>query len=317
MKVKLLITVFIGLIVILSIGFTGLAQADSSSANTAISTGSQLSSLLSLLPNGYGGWKSTNGGPWTALNVTGYSGASNLSFQYVPAEGGDNGGHGVEGAETGDGEGVITNTHMTVNFSEVSGETDSIWGPNAWSLQVNTNYFLSDKWVQVVYQNNLDGKSYFGIWEWNDIYSLTGYKVYMVNADLFTLSTSMLLYDSLYRYNATTLEGVAELGTPGNYTVFALNEPDLYGLLDGHWTSGSGTILGAGGGSEASFASATETTNIVLSAPSPWEQTPALINVTLESNNLTQEGYQSSYENETGVGGIGYYEIDMNILSDT
>lgn len=315
MKVKFLITAFVRLTVILSIRFTGLAQADSSSANTTISTGSQLSSLLSLLPNGYGGWKSTNGGPWTALNVTSYSGASNDSFQYVPTEGGAN--HGVEGAETGDGEGVITNTHMTVNFSEISGKTDSIWGPNAWSLQVNTNYFLSDKWVQVVYQNNLDGKSYFGIWEWNDIYSLTGYKVYMVNADLYTLSTSMLLYESLYWYNATTLEGAAELGTPNNYTAFALNGPDLYGLFDGHWASGSGTILGAGGGSEANFASATETTNIVVSAPSPWDQIPASIIVTGESNNLTQEGYQASYENETGVGGIGYYEIDMNILSET
>jgi hypothetical protein len=44
-------------------------------------------------------------------------------------------------------------------FSTYSGESDSTWGSNAWSIQANTNFFTGSNgqtdWVQFTEQNNL------------------------------------------------------------------------------------------------------------------------------------------------------------------
>ncbi len=296
-------------IALFSLGFSGIVSTGNGLRNSYMSHNLVNAAIYGSnhhksppIPRGFGAYESINGSQWIKVNTSVYSGHPNSA---TPMEGGN---YGVEGA--GGGNGILTNAVETVSFSQFSGESDQTWGNNAWSVQLNTNTFIGNNgqtdWVQFVFQNNLYNnyiffKSYysqFAIWT-VDITTNT-YNAYSTSIPIQTLSTALQVEIDA-NSNGGDLNAQLYITTSSGYTVWYLSEPQQYGL-SGHWSSVSGTILGAGGGSIADFTSPThETTVITADGPSTWSPYTYLDYNTAEMNNLnkgtvtTSEDFEPEY----------------------
>jgi hypothetical protein len=76
----------------------------------------------------------------------------------------EGGGFGVEGVRGG--ANILNALHVGVTFTQFSGESDSQYGSNDWSIQANTNYFAGNNghndWVQFVEANWPTRYGWFG-----------------------------------------------------------------------------------------------------------------------------------------------------------
>lgn len=122
---------------------------------------------------GSGAYERINYGPWFKINAVSGSGPISAT---VPMEGNT---YGVEGGNASNN--GINDAVVQVSFSNLaSGESDNIWGSNAWSVQLNSNFFTGSNglgdWIQFVLQNNLYNSSptqrfaRFGIWNMTNVY---------------------------------------------------------------------------------------------------------------------------------------------------
>lgn len=212
----------------------------------------------------------------------------------IPMEGGIS--YGVEGAAGGGG--VLNSGSVYVSFSQFSGETDNVWGSNAWSVQLNTNYFTGSNgqqdWVQFVYQQNLNNGSgsapysMFAIWEIDlSTNSYRSFDPQYLSSIPVTLSTSTTIQID-GSVSGGNINAKLIIATSSGSNTWDISYQDLYGL-SGRWSTVSGTILGAGGGSTADFNSPTqESTQLTASASTTWDPYASTIYVTGEKNNLNQ-----------------------------
>jgi hypothetical protein len=197
---------------------------------------------------------------------------------------------------------VLTEGFTTAWFSKFSGETDTAWGGDSFSLQANTNQFTGNNGqldaVQFVEQSSPNYKSIDCVW--NIDVTTQAYASTCVATSFQTLSssfgadivgtvTSQLLCLpfgiclTLYYLTSTYM-------TPSG--TWAVTAADTYGLHSS-WTQTSGTILGLGGGSEAVFTHPT-TVGSDVGVYAAGLNSAALVHVpegTVESNNLN---YQST-----------------------
>ncbi len=157
--------------------------------------------------------------------------------------------YGVEGVSSSNTE--LSDAKIWANMTQFSGESDSSWGNNAWSVQLNTNYFTGiygdENWVQFVLQNNFHTwygwhYSWFSIWT-NDL--TTGkYNRYTMSVPVITLSQSTKVFIS-GGVSGNVLFSQLDIYTSTGYTQYVLHENDPYGLA-GKWYTVDGTILGIG-----------------------------------------------------------------------
>ena len=296
------------------VGTVGPANnhTNSNSFATSASGGVVFKHYVPPIPAGYGGWESVNGGPWAkVLNSTtnGPSGSQNSSA-YDLNQGAN---YMVEGAFGGNG--VLTDATEIVSFSQFSGVSDSQFGNNAWSVQLNTNYFTGNNGqqdsVQFGFQNNLNNHlsifsshwSTFAIWT-NDV-TVQAYHCDTLNIPIQTLN-SALGVEIDANDQGGNLNAQLQITTSSGYTIWTLSEPQRYGLSD-HWSSASGTILGAGDSSIAQFTSPTqETTQITVSSSSSFSPYSSANDVTLEQNNLNDQTITNSQFFEPQYSYYGY-----------
>lgn len=298
MNRRLFAFVFIAAAIMFVSSFGGTTFA----ATPQSGSSAQYASITSLLNNttiqwpnipdltGSGAYERINNGPWVKINAI--SGAGPVS-PTVPTEGNT---YGVEGGNASNN--GINDAIVQVSFSQLaSGESDSSWGSNAWSVQLNSNFFTGSNglgdWIQFVLQNNLYNSSpshrfaRFGIWNVTNVYgSSQTYSNTSVYIPIQTLSTSTS-YSIAGTYGNGEIESQLVISSPTNTYSYLVYQPDTYGLF-GNWSSVSGTILGAGGLSEANFVhTTTETTTLQISAPIITNAFAQLDKTTGEENNLT------------------------------
>ena len=256
------------------------------------------------LPTGIGAWESVNGGPWVKQTLVVQSG--NMSNHLAPMEGGSYGEFGIN-AQSGS---PLSDSYEYFSLSQYSGETDSSYGSNAWSIQLNTNFFNGNNgaqdWIQSVLQNNLYNWyspwahfSQFGIWE-VDV-STQSYTSYLDSAPILSLSTGVT-YEIQMDVSGGEIQTVLTITNynTGNTQNWIVDAVDTYGL-SGHWSSISGTVFGAGGGSEAQFTSpTTDFTVLQAISTSSWSPTFSTDQVTGETNNLNQGSTTTSWTAESG-----------------
>lgn len=182
-------------------------------------------------------------------------------------------------------------------------ESDTTYGPNAWSLQDNTNDFAGlnghTDWVQFAFQD-------FGSWDRTCIWQVD---VTVANA-----TNNAAGYDptgcygaaqapvSIWGYDYRNPNGPPTLGmlTLTNSGIYQASVAlDIYGLAsNGNWVAASGGILGSGGGSQAVFspgwreAQEVGATDCYFGPPCSSGKLPSSTsvftsNVTAESSNLT------------------------------
>lgn len=239
---------------------------------------------------GSGAFERINDGPWFKINAVSGSGPASAT---VPMEGNT---YGVEGGNASNN--GLNDAVVQVSFSQLaSGESDNLWGSNAWSVQLNSNFFTGNNrlgdWIQFVLQNNIYNSSptqrfaRFGIWNVTNVYgSAQIYSNTSVYFPIQTLSTSTS-YSIAGTYGNSEIEGQLVISSPSNTYSYLVYQPDKYGLF-GNWSSASGTILGGGGLSTADFKHpTTETTTVQISAPIITNAFTQMEYTTGEQNNLT------------------------------
>jgi hypothetical protein len=200
---------------------------------------------------------------------------------------------------------VLTEGFTTAWFSKFSGETDTAWGGDSFSLQANTNQFTGNNGqldaVQFVEQSSPNYKSIDCVW--NIDVTTQAYASACVSTPFQTLSstfgadivgtvTSQVLcfpFAVCLTFYYLTSTYMTPFGT------WAVTAADSYGLHSS-WTQTSGTILGLGGGSEAVF---THPTNVGsnVGVYAAGLNAAALVHVpegTVESNNLNYQSTPSS-----------------------
>jgi hypothetical protein len=172
---------------------------------------------------------------------------------------------------------VLTEGFATAWFSTFSGEQDSSWGSDSFSIQTNTNMFTGNNqqtdWVQFTEQYSPQGISQDCVW---NIDITTQYYVptcvttpaqplsAKFGADVVGEVTSRFVCIPLefplrpICFQAYYLTSVYM--TPSG--TWAVTAADTYGL-HGHWIQTSGTILGLGGGSEAVFTHPTKVGSVI------------------------------------------------------
>lgn len=161
--------------------------------------------------------------------------------------------------------------------------TDSVAGDGGFSIQLNTNTFIGRNgdtyWYQFVHQNFPQDlaslKPLFGVWQ-NDLTVACKNNPTCSNPQGYECDNCVNVPLQAMTGKFSGLVDVhVEPPSPGNYVGVAPNNlvstlitsqgdayavvvPDFYGLSTrGHWQHVSGTILGAGGGSQANFRSPT------------------------------------------------------------
>ena len=217
---------------------------------------------------------------------------------------------------------VFTYSMLMVNFQKYSGEVDyenqQKWdsskkygggcGSDAYSLQLNTNWFMGPKngdwdWVQFVYQNSGEcSHTYSGLCIWNINTDTQDYDTGTVCVNppgKVGLSGGYEAIISAYAY-----QGMLDLDAYLNGGLWGVTAVDEYGL-EGQWTQSSGGIMGLGGGDVATFPSGTKLqTDIFVSdcsnsyleplfsdcSTSGFDASPAGDKVTAESASLPQYG---------------------------
>ena len=203
----------------------------------------------------------------------------------------------------------------------IGSETDSKSGPDGFSIQLNTNTYPGRNshtyWDQFVVQSftPLNGAGLnsqpcssgsacrvdvFGIWQIDlnvacstppGCGNLNGYSCscVLITAQILTASYIALVQGFVEPAAGTPYGDLVSLAILGDGTFYSVVVPDYYGLsVQGHWQQASGTILGAGGGSRAQFAtpSAVQTTlSVTFAGPVLLEHT-YIDKTTAESNNL-------------------------------
>ncbi len=234
---------------------SGLTLRESQLGSTLNFTALQLPSFANNL-TGSGAYERLDSGPWFKISSVGASGIANTTD--APMEGAN---YGVEG-------GSYTNTHLNtaqvqVSFSQLTGsESDSSYGKNAWSVQLNTNFFVGNNyqgdWVQFVLQNNIYNISSsqrftrFGVWWGVNVYGAVWFTQNSTYFPIQTLATGVN-YDILGTIASNgELEGELDISSPSGNLYYFVYEPDTYGLA-GKWWASSGTILGGALGSTADF----------------------------------------------------------------
>lgn len=278
MNAKVIALVFIAVAVMLtsSLGSNALAanpQTINASQNPSISSLLNITAIqMPYFPNltGSGAYERINNGSWFRINTSSVQVPSNDA---IPMEGGT---YGVEGGNASN-KGIDT-AYVQVSFSQLSGESDNYYGTGAWSVQLNTNFFYGTNnkwdWIQFVDMNNVYNSSptqrfdMFGIWNVTGVSNpLTAiYSVTPVYIPIGYLSTATSYTITGGFYNGE-IEGEFTISSPSQTTNYFLYQPDTYGL-SGKWSSASGTILGGANGSTADFVHpTTETTTVVIEAP--------------------------------------------------
>jgi len=211
---------------------------------------------------------------------------------------------------------LITAAFVAVQFVKFSGETDTIYGDGAYSIQTNTNTFTGpynhEAWVQFVYQNLPSAETPFSV--------LCTWVIDITTEDYWTHTVCMKPpVESLSStYSATVIgysvRSIVMSGTTAPYVffssslstvailphgIYAVVAPDAFGLHD-NWHGVSGTIIGVGGGSQAVFTSPTSVTtgvaasscktlpviSLVKCAPGNAASYYYTSGITAESNNL-------------------------------
>jgi hypothetical protein len=170
---------------------------------------------------------------------------------------------------------IATSGEVWVGFSKFTAESDSKWGQNSFSIQLNTNVFdngNSQYWDQFTVQNEpnyINGHSPFA---WACIQQLVVYPPPGSDTEkcVNVIIQSMWSTYSAMAEGTTTggnLQGLYEICSPsGNCYWYSVTATDKYGLA-GNWLESSGTVLGFGGRSKASFTSPTqEATDISIGA---------------------------------------------------
>lgn len=176
MNRKLIVFVLMAIAVIFVSDFSGTTLAAAPQA-APLSQNAYSSSPSNFIPihwpdianlSGSGAYESVNNGPWFKVNTVSGS-AQNRSVVPAAGEGGNIGVEDIANSVS------INDAVLQVGFSELaSGESDSMYGANAWSIQLNTNTFFGSNYesdlVQFVLQNNVVSENTgqkvvnFGIW---------------------------------------------------------------------------------------------------------------------------------------------------------
>lgn len=248
----------------------------------------------------------------------------------------------------------ITEAFLQVTLQQYSSSTDSSFGPGAYSLQLNTNYINAPKtkgWVQFTLQDfPTGGGTRFCVWnidvtnkKYNPV--CTPYNPVPLTARArFTVGGFVCGKGCTYVPKPPAIYGWMHwdvldaqgnvCSTCGSGTVWAV-APDTY-ALQSNWLQVSGSILGAGNGSEIFFTGNTVNQNVLGATGCPiplapgWAcDTPQLNNqyadtagwVTGESNNLyyapspnwvTPQVPQSALACSKGFCSLTAYEIYPN-----
>jgi hypothetical protein len=242
------------------------------------------SSSIPALPDVVGCYELVNGA-WQSNPCI--SSTQEQSYNMTATEGGST--YGVEGVDAG--VTTIEAAQVTVSFSALAGETDSSYGSNSWSIQLNTNVYNvggSAYWAQFTEQNNpnywLGGYGQFCIWQVD--LTTNSYPNTCTNTTIQSLSTS----GSPFVQGALSSSGGTNYLT-GDYckngtTCWGVTVKDNNGLT-GNWITGSGTILGMAHGSTADFSHTThESTSVLLVAPSSFSGSKYSDTETAEMNNF-------------------------------
>jgi hypothetical protein len=178
----------------------------------------------------------------------------------------------------------LTNGETFIQFYKYNGESDDLYGSNAWTLQLNTNQWIganSETYEAQFYDQN-DGSS-------------NSYCASEVNVSThFYGNTQCLSYtgqtlSSSYQADVTgKISGgniVTTFCQPVSQNCASVNQQDVYGLAS-HWTGVSGTILGYGDGSTADFTSSTDVLTVAYSS-SATSAIQDVTKLTDEQNNLS------------------------------
>lgn len=209
----------------------------------------------------------------------------------LPTEGGSPTSNPVYGVST-------TSTKPTwgevdVKFTQYSGESDSgTLTSNTWGIQTNTNTWnrSSDNhkmWVQFTEQNQPpSGYKAVCIWQFDlTAYPLNPHKLCADNKDYSTLSSSFEGFVTGYVVSSSSLRSTYCNVTTGACT--SVVDTNLYDL-GSNWTGVSGTILGFGFGSTATFTHPTQETTTVEAST--------------ESSGATWSSYDTNEINNLGYG---------------
>jgi hypothetical protein len=163
-----------------------------------------------------------------------------------PFEGGVNGVYGIE--ETGI---FISSGDVAVQFSQYSGETDSKYGSDTFSIQANTNYFTGNNgqldWVQFTEQSSPSGAEACA-WE-IDLTTNNFNNHECMPTSIQTLSSSYSSYIESFAQSGTIQ---TEFCSYEQNKCWSATQTDTYGVANS-WVSLSGTILGLGLQSTAEF----------------------------------------------------------------
>lgn len=271
--------------------------------------------VLSLLPPvpavaGVASFESINFSSWIPINsLSALQGVNDTSTALM--EGGGYGEYAISNSVNNLNEGDVE-----IHFTTFGGESDNIWGLDAWSIQLNANFVTASNgyyyWVQFTYQNNLafpSGAPYsqMGFWIGNmSSKPQPTYNFYGLYVPSNNLTVQNAPSDTFW------VTGIADngllkeyftVGVNGNYKSYYYQMPDIYGL-QGQWNQASGTILGAGGGSTANFAYyTTEFTNVTFSPASSVSD--STVGLTAEQNNMNYNSV--AFGNDQGVGYLGVW----------
>lgn len=193
-------------------------------------------------------------GQWQTIPCLKQSAGPNIP---KPTEGGSAGVYGLNQSS------LLTSTRVKVNITTFSGETDSMFGSGAFSIQGNTNPFTgsngNEYGIQFTEQSD-PGEGWANACIWQVDITTQQYPYTCVDNPVQTLAAGYSVYIS-----ATAKNG--KLGIEfcvNSKTCYAVTAKDDYGL-EKHWTQFSGTLLGLGDGSEAEFTKPTAmTANVYL-----------------------------------------------------
>jgi hypothetical protein len=217
--------------------------------------------------------------------------------------------YGIKGLSVGT-ENILTEGYTTAWFSAFSGEKDSSFGTDAFSIQANTNAFNGyngqTDWVQFTDQAS-PGSSNDCVWNIDlqtqtyapvcvstgaqTLSSTFGADVVGTVTDRLVCTSGPIIHLCLFYYYLTSTY-MTPTGT------WAVTAPDTYGLHS-QWTQISGTILGLGDGSEAIFTHPTKVASNVGAYSSGL--TSATTFNTLQSGYWTDESNNLNYQSTSSA----------------
>ncbi len=214
----------------------------------------------------------------------------------IPTEGGSATQNPIDGLNAPSN--TVNWSNVGVGFTQYNGEADTCYGNNAYSVQLNTNFFEGSNydtdWVQFVIQesnNNLCiGQHLLRGCVWQIDVSTNTYGSTCVALPYYALSNSFSA--GVTGTVGSVLKGTFVLCSNGCNS-YAISVGDGYHLYS-HWYQSSGTILGVGGGSGALFTHPTNSwTDVGIQAPSLSSASTGQAFVTGEYNNLNYATVQN------------------------